>query len=102
DDAERAVDEILASWSWSGSGGGAVSPLGPAEVPSVLRGRRIAVLVTGGIAAYKVADLVSGLVQAGCEVRVAMTAAATRFVGPVTFQGLTGRPVRTDLFDAEG
>jgi phosphopantothenoylcysteine decarboxylase / phosphopantothenate---cysteine ligase len=79
-----------------------VSPLGPAEVPGALRGLRIAVLVTGGIAAYKVADLVSGLVQAGCEVRVAMTAAATRFVGPVTFQGLTGRPVRTDLFDPEG
>jgi phosphopantothenoylcysteine decarboxylase/phosphopantothenate--cysteine ligase len=76
-----------------------VSPLEPAEVPGALRGLRLAVLVTGGIAAYKVADLVSRLVQAGCEVRVAMTAAATRFVGTATFQGLTGRPVGTDLFD---
>jgi phosphopantothenoylcysteine decarboxylase/phosphopantothenate--cysteine ligase len=59
----------------------------------------VAVLVSGGIAAYKVADLVSRLVQAGCEVRVAMTAAATRFVGPATFHGLTGRPVQTDLAD---
>jgi phosphopantothenoylcysteine decarboxylase/phosphopantothenate--cysteine ligase len=62
----------------------------------------VAVLVSGGIAAYKVADVVSRLVQAGCEVRVAMTAAATRFVGPATFHGLTGRPVQTDLFAADG
>jgi phosphopantothenoylcysteine decarboxylase / phosphopantothenate---cysteine ligase len=79
-----------------------VSPLEPAEVPAALRGRRVAVLVTGGIAAYKVADLVSRLAQAGCPVRVAMTAAATRFVGPVTFHGLSGRPVRTDLFAPDG
>jgi phosphopantothenoylcysteine decarboxylase / phosphopantothenate---cysteine ligase len=79
-----------------------VSPLEPAEVPAALRGRRVAVLVAGGIAAYKVADVVSRLVQAGCEVRVAMTAAATRFVGPATFHGLSGRPVQTDLFAADG
>jgi phosphopantothenoylcysteine decarboxylase/phosphopantothenate--cysteine ligase len=79
-----------------------VSPLEPAEVPGAVRGLRVAVLVSGGIAAYKVADLVSRLVQAGCEVRVAMTAAATRFVGPATFHGLTGRPVQTDLFAADG
>jgi phosphopantothenoylcysteine decarboxylase/phosphopantothenate--cysteine ligase len=79
-----------------------VSPLEPAEVPGAVRGLRVAVLVTGGIAAYKVADLVSRLVQAGCQVRVAMTASATRFVGPATFHGLTGRPVQTDLFDPAG
>jgi phosphopantothenoylcysteine decarboxylase/phosphopantothenate--cysteine ligase len=73
-----------------------------AEVPTALRGLRIAVLVSGGIAAYKVADLVSRLAQAGCEVRVAMTAAAGRFVGQVTFQGLSGRPVQTDLFAPGG
>jgi phosphopantothenoylcysteine decarboxylase / phosphopantothenate---cysteine ligase len=79
-----------------------VSPLEPAEVPAAVRGLRVAVLVAGGIAAYKVADVVSRLVQAGCEVRVAMTAAATRFVGPATFHGLTGRPVQTDLFAPDG
>ncbi|HEY4028349.1 MAG TPA: bifunctional phosphopantothenoylcysteine decarboxylase/phosphopantothenate--cysteine ligase CoaBC [Candidatus Dormibacteraeota bacterium] len=79
-----------------------MSPLEPAEVPAAVRGRRVAVLVSGGIAAYKVADLVSRLVQAGCEVRVAMTAAATRFVGPATFHGLSGRQVQTDLFAPDG
>ena len=58
--------------------------------------------MAGGVAAYKVADLVSQLVQAGCEVRVAMTTAAARFVGPTTFQALSGRPVLTDLWSAEG
>lgn len=76
--------------------------IGQRPVPPVLRGRRVAVLVSGGIAAYKVADLVSRLVQGGCEVRVAMTAAATRFVGTATFHGLTGRTVQTDLFAADG
>jgi phosphopantothenoylcysteine decarboxylase / phosphopantothenate---cysteine ligase len=79
-----------------------VSPLEPAEVPRSLLGLRIAVLVSGGIAAYKVADLVSRLVQAGCEVRVAMTGSATRFVGPLTFQGVSGKPVLTDLFASGG
>jgi phosphopantothenoylcysteine decarboxylase/phosphopantothenate--cysteine ligase len=79
-----------------------VSPLEPAEVSAPLRGLRVALLVSGGIAAYKVADLASRLVQAGCQVRVAMTAAATRFVGPATFHGLTGRPVQTDLFAPAG
>ncbi len=76
-----------------------MSPLDPAVVPDRLRGRRVAVLVTGGIAAYKIADLVSLLAQAGVEVRVAVTAAATRFVGPLTFEGLSGHPVLTDLWD---
>ncbi len=54
--------------------------------------------VTGGIAAYKAADLASKLVQAGATVDVVMTEAATRFVGPLTFQALTGRPVHIDPF----
>src|SRR5512136_2585936 len=60
--------------------------------------REVVVGVTGGIAAYKTATLVSRLAQAGAGVTVVMTAAATRFVGPATFAALTGRPVRTDLF----
>ena len=75
-----------------------MSPIGEADVPREVRGLRIAVLVSGGIAAYKVADLVSRLVQAGCEVRVAMTAAAREFVGPSTFSGLTGNPVEGEMF----
>lgn len=62
----------------------------------VLKGRRIILGVTGGIAAYKVADLASKLTQAGAQVDVVMTAAATRFVTPLTFHALTGRPVWTD------
>ena len=79
-----------------------MSPLEPAEVPAALRGRRIAILVGGGVAAYKVADLVSRLVQAECHVRVAMTASAARFVGPPTFQGVSGRPVELDLWSGGG
>lgn len=63
---------------------------------------RVAVLITGGIAAYKVADLASRLVQRGADVRVAMTEAATRFVGAVTLQGITGRAVLTDLWSQPG
>ncbi len=83
-------------------GSASVSPLEAADVPAALRGLRVAVLVSGGIAAYKVADVVSRLAQAGCQVRVAMTGAATRFVGPATFHGLSGRPVQTDLFAPSG
>jgi phosphopantothenoylcysteine decarboxylase/phosphopantothenate--cysteine ligase len=57
--------------------------------------RRVIVGVTGGIACYKVAHVVSRLAQAGVEVTVAMTEAATRFVTPLTFQALSGRPVYT-------
>src|SRR5439155_149779 len=63
-----------------------------------LRGLRIALLVAGGIAAYKLADLASALTQAGSEVRVAMTSSAARFVGPPTFQGVTGHPVLTSVW----
>lgn len=54
-------------------------------------GRRVIVGVGGGIAAYKVCTVVSRLAQAGAEVTVAMTDAATRFVTPLTFQALSGR-----------
>src|SRR5206468_8429697 len=77
-------------------------PLDPTPVPEELRGLRIALLVSGGIAAYKVVDLASALSQAGCQVRVAMTAAAMRFVGPPTFQGVTGKPVATGIWPADG
>ena len=62
--------------------------------------RRLLLGVTGGIAAYKVAELARLLIRNNVEVRVAMTEAATRFVGPATFQALTGQPVATDLWDA--
>lgn len=56
--------------------------------------------VTGGIAAYKAADLTSRAMKAGFAVRVAMTRAATQFVGPITFEGLCGHPVLIDVLDA--
>src|SRR5436309_779455 len=59
----------------------------------------IVVGVTGGIAAYKTAALVSRLVQDGAGVTVVMTAAAERFIGLATFAALTGRPVARDTFD---
>lgn len=65
-----------------------------------MNGRELVIGVTGGIAAYKTAVLVSRLVQAGAGVTVVMTEAATRFVGPTTFTALTGRAVRTELFAA--
>lgn len=66
-----------------------------------LTGKEILVCVCGGISAYKVADVVSKLVQRGAGVTVAMTAAAQKFVTPLTFQALSGRPVLTDLWDSE-
>src|SRR5262245_9341944 len=64
-----------------------------------LRSRRVIVGVTGGIAAYKTCTLVSRLVQAGAEVTVLMTPAATRFVAPLTFEALSGRPVYTSAWE---
>jgi phosphopantothenoylcysteine decarboxylase/phosphopantothenate--cysteine ligase len=63
------------------------------------QGRRIVVGVTGGIAAYKTATLVSRLAQAGAEVTVLMTEAATRFIAPLTFQALSARPVYTSMWE---
>jgi phosphopantothenoylcysteine decarboxylase/phosphopantothenate--cysteine ligase len=64
----------------------------------LLAGKNIVLGVTGGIAAYKSADLASRLVKAGAVVDVVMTAAATEFVRPLTFQALTHRPVALDMF----
>ena len=60
---------------------------------------RILLGVTGGIAAYKSAEIVRRLRERGAEVQVVMTGAARQFVTPLTFQALSGRPVRTDLWD---
>ena len=66
-----------------------------------LAGYEVLVAVCGGISAYKVCQVVSALVQRGAGVTVAMTEAATRFVGPTTFGALSGRRVLTDLWSAE-
>ncbi|HUA22667.1 MAG TPA: bifunctional phosphopantothenoylcysteine decarboxylase/phosphopantothenate--cysteine ligase CoaBC [Steroidobacteraceae bacterium] len=65
-----------------------------------MQDKKILLGVTGGIAAYKAADLVRRLRERGAEVQVVMTPAAREFVGPTTFQALSGRPVREDLWDA--
>ena len=64
----------------------------------LLKNKNVVLGVTGGIAAYKVVDLTSRLVKAGAFVDVIMTEAATRFVGAITFQALTHRPVVTEMF----
>jgi len=64
-----------------------------------LEGRRVLLVVTGGIAAYKSADLVRRLREAGAEVRVVLTDSARRFVGPVTFEALSGSPVLADVWE---
>ena len=64
-----------------------------------MRGRQIVVGVSGGVAAYKTAMLVSQLAQAGAEVQVVLTPAAERFVGRATFAALSGRPVAVEMFD---
>src|SRR3984893_2815013 len=64
-----------------------------------MQGKRILLGVTGGIAAYKSPDLVRRLREQGAEVQVVMTAAAREFVTATTFQAVSGRPVRTDLWD---
>lgn len=63
-----------------------------------MNGREILLGVTGGIAAYKVADLCSKLVQADARVSVVMTQAASQFIGATTFEALTGRPVYSSTF----
>ncbi|HRD88389.1 MAG: bifunctional phosphopantothenoylcysteine decarboxylase/phosphopantothenate--cysteine ligase CoaBC [Candidatus Accumulibacter sp.] len=64
-----------------------------------LSGKRILLGITGGIAAYKAAELLRLLVRAGASVQVVMSEAATRFVTPVTFQALSGQPVFSDQWD---
>ncbi|MSP56477.1 MAG: phosphopantothenoylcysteine decarboxylase [Myxococcales bacterium] len=71
----------------------------PQASPAALGPGRLLLGVTGGIAAYKACELVSLAMKVGWQVEVIMTANATRFVGPLTFAGLTGRPVHLGTFD---
>jgi phosphopantothenoylcysteine decarboxylase/phosphopantothenate--cysteine ligase len=71
------------------------------DVIPVLRGTRILLGVGGSIAAYKAAELASRLTQAGAHVDAILTAAASRFVTPLTFQSLTGRPAPADLWSED-
>ncbi|MBW3654452.1 MAG: hypothetical protein KY433_12945 [Actinobacteria bacterium] len=74
-------------------------PRNPDSAPDgALAGRSVLLGVSGGIAAYKAASLARVLLKAGATVQVVMTAAATKFVGPATFEGLTGRPAYSDVF----
>ncbi len=68
----------------------------------MLEGKRIVVGITGSIAAHKGADLVSKLTQAGALVDVVLTESGARFITPVALQGLSGRPVYTDVFATTG
>ncbi|AMO96655.1 phosphopantothenoylcysteine decarboxylase / phosphopantothenate--cysteine ligase [Collimonas fungivorans] len=65
-----------------------------------LAGKKIVLGLTGGIACYKAAEFARALIKAGASVQVVMTAAATHFITPVTMQGLSGKPVFTDQWDA--
>lgn len=66
-----------------------------------MQGREILLGVTGGIAAYKTAELTSKLVQAGASVSVVLTRSAEQFIGATTFEALTGRPVHRELFSPQ-
>ncbi len=78
-----------------------MTPTDPtSDASPTLEGREFVVAVCGGIAAYKVANVVSGLVQRDAGVTVAMTESATRFVGPLTFRALSGRDVLTTLWQS--
>ena len=61
-------------------------------------GKNVVLGITGGIAAYKMASVASSLTQQGYNVRVVMTASATEFIAPLTFESITGNPVENDLF----
>ena len=65
----------------------------------MLKNKTVVLGITGGIAAYKAADLASKLTQAGAKVETVMTEAATKFITPLTLRNLTGRPVVTDMFE---
>ncbi|MCK5218812.1 bifunctional phosphopantothenoylcysteine decarboxylase/phosphopantothenate--cysteine ligase CoaBC [bacterium] len=64
----------------------------------MLKDRRVLLGVSGGIAAYKAAEITRSLIRENCQVTVVMTRNACRFITPLTFQALTGRPVATELF----
>ncbi len=66
----------------------------------MLTNKTIVLGITGGIAAYKAADIASKLTQAGARVEVVMTESAIKFVAPLTLRAITGRPVVTDMFDS--
>ncbi len=66
-----------------------------------LYGRRVLLGITAGIAAYKAAELARLLIRDGAEVQVVMTVSASEFIGPMTLQAITGRPVRNALFDEQ-
>ncbi|WP_372763973.1 flavoprotein, partial [Litorivivens sp.] len=68
---------------------------------SRLNNRHIVLGITGGIAAYKAAELVRRLKERGAQVHVVMTAAAQEFITPLTLQALSGNPVHTSLLDSE-
>lgn len=67
----------------------------------ILRSREILLGVSGGVAAYKAADLCSRLVQRGAKVTVIMSESAHQFIGATTFEALTGRPVYSHAFEAK-
>ncbi len=69
------------------------------DIADIVGGRRIIVGLSGGIACYKVCTVVSRLAQAGADVTVLMTDSATKFVTPLTFQALSGRPVYTAIWE---
>ena len=73
--------------------------IGSHQERQTFAGRRILVGITGGIAAYKSAELVRLLQKAGAEVHVCMTPAATKFITPLTLETLTGNPVRHTIWD---
>lgn len=66
---------------------------------NIFSGRNVVLGISGGIAAYKAAELVRLLVRAGADVHCVMTAAAREFIGPLTLQTLTKNPVAISLFD---
>src|SRR5215471_6067589 len=71
----------------------------PRDPLVTLRGRRVVLGVTGGIAAYKAAEVCRGLVDAGAHVAPVLTDDAQRFIGALTFSALASEPARTSLFD---
>jgi phosphopantothenoylcysteine decarboxylase/phosphopantothenate--cysteine ligase len=75
-----------------------ITPPMAEPVPQRLKGRELIVGVCGGIACYKVADVVSTLVQLGAGVTVVMTREAANFITPLTFEAISGRKVRTEIF----
>ncbi|HMS79862.1 MAG TPA: bifunctional phosphopantothenoylcysteine decarboxylase/phosphopantothenate--cysteine ligase CoaBC [Burkholderiaceae bacterium] len=77
----------------------APAPVTVAGEAGELAGRRLLLGVTGGVAAFKACELARELQRRGATVQVAMTDAATKFIGPATFQALTGRPVFVDAWD---